>query len=292
MSEVYLNGQYMPISEARISPLDRGFLFADSVYEVIPAYGDALFRFREHIARLTRSLGEVAIRNPHSDEEWRAICEELLRRNSGGNRAVYIQVSRGATDRRDHGFPSSQVQPTTFAMVSQIASPPPSDVPSDVSGYRITTADDSRWSRCDIKSTSLLANILLKQEAAARGGGEVLLIRNGCVTEGSTSNVFVVEARIVSTPPRDNRILGGVTRDLVIELCRHAGIEVREREIPVDELRTADEIWLTSSTREVVPVVAIDDQPVGDGAPGHLWHEVAALFAEYKRTLRKAEAFA
>lgn len=292
MSEVYLNGRYTSISEARISPLDRGFLFADSVYEVIPAYGGILFRFGEHIDRLARSLDEIAIRNPHTADEWRGLCEELLRRNGEGHRAIYIQVSRGAAERRDHGFPPADVRPTVFAMVSAIATGAPSDAPARVSGYRIVTAEDIRWSRCDIKSTSLLANILLKQDAASRGAAEVVLIRDGFATEGSTSNLFVAHGRTVSTPPRDHRILGGVTRDLIVELCREAGIEVRERDIPAEELRSADEVWLSSSTREVVPVIAIDDRPVGDGVPGPMWREVAELFAGYKRSLMEAEAFA
>lgn len=289
MSQVYLNGSFMLITNARISPLDRGFLFADSVYEVIPAYDRTLFRFRQHILRLVRSLSEVSIRNPHSEDEWRGICEELLRRNNVDSRAVYIQVSRGAADRRDHGFPPDSVPPTTFAMVSAITSKPPSDVLDEVCGVRVVTAEDIRWSRCDIKSTSLLANILLKQQAALRGATEVLLIRDGLVTEGSTSNVFVVEGQVVSTPPRDNRILGGVTRDLVIELCREADIDLRECEIATDGLQNADEVWLSSSTREVVPVAAIDGREVGDGLPGPVWREVARLFSGYKRGLRDAE---
>lgn len=288
VSEIYLNGQFMPAEQARISPLDRGFLFADSVYEVVPAYDGRLFRFEQHLARLERSLGEVQIDNPHSRDEWRGLCETLLSRNGGGNRSVYLHVSRGEMSKRDHAFPQPPLRPTVFLMASPMAAPVAAESASP--GCAVITRDDIRWHRCDIKSAALLANILLRQQAAEQGAAEVVLVRGGEVTEGSTSNVFAVIGGVVATPPKSSAILGGVTRDLVIELCRRDGIAVEERSIGIDELRGADEIWLTSSTREITPVVKLDDHPVGAGTPGPAWREMTRRYAAYKQDVHGAPA--
>ena len=284
MSQVYLNGAFMAPQDAHISPLDRGFLFADGIYEVIPAYNGVLFRFDEHLIRLERSLAETAIDNPYRREEWRKLCEELVARNGGGNLSVYLQVTRGVAAKRDHAFPNPPVQPTVFMMTGSIAVPA-ADSPDTASGSRAITLDDIRWARCDIKSVSLLPNSLLRQQAVEAGASEAILLRDGFVTEGSASNVFIVKNGTVLTPPKSHAILGGITRDLVVELCLRHHIPLEEREITESQLRQADEIWVTSSTKEIVPVIQLTNSPVGDGVPGPLWKTVARHYVTFKRRL-------
>ena len=281
---VYLNGDFIPLDEARISPLDRGFLFADGVYEMIPAYAGVLFRLPEHLQRLTQSLAGIRITNPMDDAQWEAVLSELIKRNGAGNLAVYLQVTRGAAGKRDHAFPSIDVPPTVFAMTSPIATPP-ADSPDTTPGVSAITLDDTRWARCDIKSISLLPNILLRQEAVDREAAEAIMLRDGFVTEGAASNVFVILDGVIITPPKSHQILGGITRDLVLELCRDNGLACDEREINETELRNASEIWVTSSTREVVPVVTLNRQQVGDGRPGPLWKTLARHYVDFKRQL-------
>jgi D-alanine transaminase len=284
MSMVFLNGEFMPADQARISPMDRGFLFADGIYEVIPAYGGTLFRLEDHLARLARSLEAIQLADPMTAKQWTELLEQLVQKNGGGNLAVYLQVTRGAPAKRDHAFPTDDVVPTVFAMCSPVAAPA-ADSPDTATGIAAITLDDIRWSRCDIKSVSLLPNIMLRQQAAQAGAGEAILLRDGFVTEGSASNVFVVIDGEICTPPRSHEILGGITRDLVIELCREHDLPVREREINETELRKATEIWVTSSTKEVVPVVQLNNQPVGDGKPGELWKTLARHYVRFKRRL-------
>lgn len=284
MDTVFLNGDFMPANQACISPLDRGFLFADGIYEMIPAYNGTLFRLEEHLERLERSLREIAMKNPHDRQRWQAILEELVQRNGGGNQAVYLQVTRGAAPKRDHAFPADDLSPTVFAMCSPVA-PPAADSPDTATGVAAITRDDTRWARCDIKSVSLLPNILLRQQAVENGATETILLRDGFVTEGSASNVFVVTAGTIATPPRSHQILGGITRDLIIELCRYKGLPIEEREVSEKELASADEIWVSSSTKEVVPVVTLDRKPVGDGSPGPVWKELARYYVDFKRRL-------
>lgn len=289
METVYLNGEFMAADRARISPMDRGFLFADGIYEMIPAYNGTLFRLDEHLQRLERSLGEVRIGNPHGRGQWQALLRELVQRNGGGNQAVYLQITRGAAHRRDHAFPGADLSPTVFAMCSPVA-PPAADTPDTAEGVSAITLDDTRWARCDIKSVSLLPNILLRQQAVESGATEAILLRDGFVTEGSASNVFIVLDGTVTTPPRSHLILGGITRDLIIELCRDHGLPVREREISESELASAEEIWVSSSTKEVVPVVELNRKPVGDGQPGPLWKRLARHYVNFKRRLCGLEA--
>lgn len=281
---VYLNGDFMPLDEARISPLDRGFLFADGVYEMIPAYAGVLFRLEEHLARLQRSLAEIRIANPMSDAQWQSLFEKLIEKNGSGNLGVYLQITRGATGKRDHAFPPADTAATVFAMTSAIAAPP-ADSPESTPGVSAVTFDDTRWARCDIKSISLLPNILLRQEAIDKGAQEAIMLRDGFVTEGAASNVFVVLDNTIVTPPKSHLILGGITRDLVLELCQQHGLPWVEREINETELTRASEIWVTSSTREVVPVVTLNRQPVGDGKPGPLWKSLAQHYVNFKREL-------
>ncbi|MED5388977.1 MAG: D-amino acid aminotransferase [Pseudomonadota bacterium] len=284
MSQVYLNGAFMALEDARISPMDRGFLFADGIYEVIPAYNSVLFRFDEHLQRLERSLREVAIRNPHPRAQWQALCEALIERNGGGNLSVYLQITRGAATKRDHAFPDPPVDPTVFMMTGTIAVPA-ADSPDTATGSEAITRDDTRWARCDIKSISLLPNSLLRQEAVAADATEAILLRDGFVTEGSASNVFIVSNGEIATPPKNHAILGGITRDLVVELCEQHGLPMAEREITETALRQAEEIWVTSSTREVVPITRLNGSPVGDGKPGPVWKALARHYVDFKRRL-------
>lgn len=284
MDTVYLNGAWVRADEARISPLDRGFLFADGIYEVIPVYGGTPFRVQDHLARLERSLAAVSMTNPRNRSEWQALFGELIEHNGGGNQALYLQITRGAATGRDHGFPAEPVEPTVFVM-SLPVSAPAADTPDTATGVAAITRDDIRWSRCDIKSVSLLPNILLRQQAQEAGAAEAILVRDGFVTEGSASNIFVVNEDGVTTPPRSHAILGGITRDLVLELCREDGLAATEREVAESELREAHEIWLTSSTKEVVPVVTLNGAPVGAGQPGEHWKHLVRAYVEFKRRL-------
>lgn len=284
MAIAYLNGQFVPLEQARISPLDRGFLFADGVYEVIPAYAGKLFRLDEHLQRLENSLAAIEIDNPLSRTEWTALFNELIAQNGGGNIYIYLQVTRGAAAKRDHAFPNPPVAPTIFAMTGLIATPA-ADMPDTAEGVTVITLDDIRWSRCDIKSVALLANILMRQQAVSEGAAEAILIRDGFATEGSASNFFIVKDGLIITPPKSHLILPGVTRDLVVELARRNNMAVEEREVTEAELRSADEIWLSSSTREVVPVIRLNGHTLGDGKPGPLWKQIARHYVDYKRRL-------
>lgn len=274
---VYVNGDFVPVDQARVSVLDRGFLFGDGVYEVIPAYGGCLFRLDEHLRRLDHSLEGIRLANPLAGEAWRAMLEELVARNGGGDLSVYLQVTRGAAP-RDHVFPA-EVHPTVVAMCNPIK-------PAGDSGVAAITARDIRWDLCNIKAITLLPNALLRQQAVEAGAYEAILVRDAMITEGAASNVFVVRGDEVATPPKSAQLLPGITRDLVVELLHDAGWQCRERIVRFEELGLADEIWLTSSTREVVPVVQLDGAPVGSGQPGPRWREVRRLYQAFKEAMK------
>ena len=257
MSTCYLNGTYLDLSEARVSVLDRGFIFGDAVYEVIPAPGGRFFGLGEHLARLERSLAAVQIASPMSAEDWCGILHELFVRNAAGDVSVYLQVTRGVAE-RDHAFPDN-IRPTVFAMCK------PLPAQQGLTRVSAITLPDNRWGRCDIKSTSLLANVLLRNEAVRRGCYEAVLVRDGLLTEGAASNVFVVHGGLVRTPPLGPGLLAGVTRELLITALRRDGCSVQEVDIGVEQLVSADEIWLTSSSRDLVCVDTLDQQRVGDG---------------------------
>lgn len=276
----YLNGQYVALAEARISPLDRGFLFADSVYEVLPVFGGRMFRFREHFDRLARSLGEIRTVSPHSHQEWLTLLEELIARNGGGDMYIYVQVTRGMEFARNHAFPVSAT-PTVFAMASQLPAMTPAQ---RAQGLAAITVEDQRWARCDIKATALLPNVLAKQQAVDAGAQEAILIRNDEVMEGASTSIFVVRNGIAATPPNSPRILPGTTRDVAIELAR-AIMSVEVRRIGVEELLAADEVWLAAATRDVLPVTSIDGAPIGSGRPGPLWERLSAAFTALRATL-------
>jgi len=281
MSQVYLNGDYMPLNEARISVLDRGFLFGDGVYEVIPAYGGRLLRLAEHLERLDNSLAAIRMDNPLARRQWDEIFARLTA-DAPGDRFLYVQVTRGADSTRMHLFPD-KVRPTVFVMTWE-AKPRRAEIVRE--GVSAITLDDIRWLRCDIKSIALLSNVLLRQAAEDASAEESILIRDGQVMEGSSTNVFLVANGEVQTPPKSNLLLPGITRDLVLELAREAGMPCAERALSRAMLETADEVWLTSSSREVDPVTRIDGKPVGDGKPGAVWRRMDALFQDYKSRVR------
>ncbi len=281
-SLAYLNGQWLPLSEARVSVLDRGFLFADGVYEVLATYDGRLLGEAEHLARLERSLGELKIRNPHTRGEWQAIFARLIREAGGGDLIVYLQITRGAASGRSHAFPEN-ITPTVVAYCSPLPSP---SAEARAKGVAAITVPDPRWARCDIKSISLLANVLLTQQAKEVGANEAILHRDGRVTEGSSSNVFIVQKGAVLTTPDSAAILPGITRNLLAQL-RAGGVNVVARGFSLDELRAADEIWITSTTREVLAVTTLDGTRVGNGVgtgkPGPIYARAYELFQGLKR---------
>lgn len=269
MSLAYLNGNFLPLAEANVSALDRGFLFGDGVYEVIPVYNNKLFRLDAHLERLKNSLNSIQITPLLSDEDYTRIFHTLIEKNAdiGNNQVIYLQVTRGADSFRHHNIPES-IKPTVFACTKSLIKHTPSQL---AEGKSAIICDDTRWARCDIKSTSLLANVLLNQLAKDQGAEEAILLSNGQVTEGASSNVFIVKNGIIMTPPLSNDILGGITRDVVIEAALQLGTPFRECTITRSELCRADEVWITSSTREITPIIKLDDRAVSDGSVGTLW---------------------
>lgn len=270
----HLNGQRLPLAEARVSPLDRSFLFGDGIYEVIPVYGGRLFRAGAHLDRLARSASAIRLANPHSHAAWTQLLQELVDANGGGDQYVYLQLSRGAEFGRNHA-PLPEIAPTVFAYCSPWPEPAPATLRD---GLACITAADTRWARCDIKSVALLANVLLRQQAVDAGASETILLRDGALTEGSASTVHVVKDGVVITPPNSERILPGTTRGVVEELCDSLAIPRRDAAVPESLLRGADEIWLSAATREVQPVTRLDGRPVGAGTPGPLWRRVHAAY--------------
>jgi D-alanine transaminase len=273
---VYLNGAYLLLSEAKISVLDRGFLFGDSIYEVIPAYSGKLFLLEEHLARLNNSLEGIQLLSPHSDQEWEDILAPLL--TDDPDQYIYLQITRGVASKRDHAFPED-VKPTTFAMCAPIAFFTGRDA-----GVKAITLDDNRWKSCNIKATSLLANILLRQQAVEQDCAEAILVKDGYVTEGAASNIFAVIDGVLITPPNNHEILSGITRELIIKLAKNNQIPVTVQTIPLSAFLAASEIWLTSSTREILPVVELDQKPVADGKPGSVWKSMNTLFQAFKNS--------
>ena len=279
---VYINGEYLPQSQATVSVLDRGFLFGDGVYEVIPVYAGKPLRLTEHLDRLQKSMHRVSLKSPLTQQEWEEIFQTLLESNPGGDRSIYLQVTRGAAPIRDLSF-SAGIEPTVFVMVNDIK---PVDFSRLENGIEAVTVDDFRWKACDIKSISLIANVMIRLRANELNVMDAVMVRDGLVTEGTASNIFVVHQGIISTPPKSDCLLPGITRDLVIELARANGFKLEERDINQDELETADEIWLTSSTREIAPVVKLDDHVIGDGVAGEYWKKIIAIYQDYKQELR------
>ena len=275
---VFLNGEFIKLDDAHISPLDRAFLFGDAIYEVVPVYDSEPFLIDAHLVRLEHSLGAINLQNPYAPERWLEILAELARLNGGGDLLLYFQISRGADSGRDHPFPDG-IEPTVFAMTQPFHGIAKEKLEQ---GLKIVILNDTRWARCDIKTTSLIANVVLRQQAQNDGADEAVLIHDGCITEGTSSSVFAVIDDLLVTPPKSHRRLPGTTRDLVLELATEVGIDYRECEIAADDFRLAQEIWLSSAAREVVPVTAIDGRPVGDGRPGPDWRRVYARYQARK----------
>jgi D-alanine transaminase len=286
MSETaYLNGEFLPLGEARIPVLDRGFIFGDGVYEVIPVYSRRPFRLPEHLRRLQHSLDAIRLGNPMSDADWTRLVHDLVARHAGEDQSIYLQVTRGVA-RRDHAFPGDAKQ-TVFMMSNPLVTPSKEQVEK---GVPCITASDFRWLRCDVKSVSLLANCLLRQAAADAGAAEVVLFRDGCLTEASASNVFVVRYGKLLAPPKNHLILPGITYDVVLELAAATGIAVELRPIPEQEVRSADELWVTSSSKEVLAVATLDGKAVGGGRPGPMFRTVHQAFQEFKRKVMRQAA--
>jgi D-alanine transaminase len=283
----YCNGELKPLDQITISPLDRGFLFGDGVYEVIPAYGGRLLRAREHFARLQRSMDEIQLANPHTVDAWIGEVQRLLAHHPG-DQSVYIQVTRGVPPKRDHVIPKG-LTPTVFMMASALPTPSREMVEK---GVACVTAQDFRWEKCHIKSISLLGNVLARQVSADAGATETILFRAGLLTEAAASNVFIVKDGAVAAAPQDNHILLGITYELLQELAREGKLRFDIRPIREAEVRAADEIWLTSSTKEVLAVTTLDGKPVGTGVPGPVFRRMHALFQEYKARLGAARAVA
>jgi D-alanine transaminase len=277
----YLNGSYLPLAEARISPLDRGFLYADGVYELMPVYGGRPFRFAAHSDRLARSLAAISMEDPHTPEQWRQLLGTLIERNGGGNQYVYWQVTRGAQFGRSHA-PLPHVPRTVFAFCAPL---PPAGAAALEQGVACVTAADTRWARCDIKSVALLANVLLRQLSVDAGAAETILLRDGELTEASASAVHVVLGGEVLMPPNSRRILPGTTRGAIEEMAARAGIHWRVVPVSEAQLRAADEVWISAATREVQAVTSIDGHAVGSGRPGPLWRRVYDELQRYKQQL-------
>jgi D-alanine transaminase len=277
----YLNGTYLPLTEARISPLDRGFLYADGAYELMPVYAGRPFRFSAHGERLTRSLAGISMEDPHTRSEWHTLLGNLIERNGGGDQYVYWQVTRGAQFGRSHA-PLPKIPRTVFAFCAPLPLASPATLEH---GQACVTAADTRWARCDLKSVSLLANVLLRQLSVDAGAAETLLLRNGELTEASASAVHVVLGGEVLTPPNSQRILPGTTRGALEELAARAAVPWRVSTVTEAQLRGADEVWISAATREVQPVTSIDGQPVGTGRPGPLWRRVYEELQRYKQEL-------
>ncbi|MCH8078873.1 MAG: D-amino acid aminotransferase [Proteobacteria bacterium] len=275
---VYLNGQYLPIEDAKISVLDRGFTFGDGVYEVIPVYKGHIFRMREHLERLNNSLDEVYIDRPYALEQWQGILRELIEKNSikntGNDLSLYMQVTRGISE-RDHAIDIATKQ-TVFAMCRPL---PEYD---RCAGISAIIEEDIRWKYCHIKAITLLPSVMLRHKARDAGATEAILVKDGYITEGAASNVFIVKNGIVKTPPKDGSLLPGITRDLVVELLTESGIPCEELAIKEIELKQADEIWITSSTWEIVPVTRLDNNPVGTGRPGEVWQQASEIYQTFK----------
>jgi D-alanine transaminase len=280
---VFLNGKLLPLEHANVSVLDRGFIFGDGVYELVPVYSRVPFRLDGHLTRLERSLGEAKIRNPYSRSQWRAHIYQLIDAQAFDDQGIYFQVTRGVA-KRDHAFPKN-VEPTVFMMSNPLVNPPQEQVEK---GAPAVSAQDNRWLRCDIKSISLLGNCMLRQLSAEVGANETILFRDGRLTEASASNVFIVKRGVIQSPPKSNLILPGITYDVVAELAGANAIPLEFREIAEAEVRAADEIWVTSSSKEVLAIVELDGKRIGDGRPGPVFRRMYQLYQEFKQKVMRA----
>jgi D-alanine transaminase len=279
---VFLNGKIVPIEEAKVSVLDRGFIFGDGIYELVPVYSRVAFRLDEHLARLERSLGEARIRNPYSRAQWRKLVYQLIDAQAFDDQGVYFQVTRGVA-KRDHAFPA-HAEPTVFMMSNPLVAPPQAQVEA---GAAAVSAVDNRWLRCDIKSISLIGNVLLRQLSVEAGAAETILFRDAKLTEASASNVFIVRAGVIVAPPKSGLILPGITYDVVAELAQANGLPLEFRDVAESEVRGADEIWVTSSSKEVLAIVSLDGRRIGDGRPGPVFRRMYDLYQDFKQKVMR-----
>lgn len=281
---VYLNGEFLPLADAGISPLDRGFLYGDGVYEVIPVYSRRAFRIDEHLARLQSTLAGIQLGNPLTTDDWKAVIARLIEAAPWDDQSIYLQVTRGADNKRDHAFPPANVPPTAFAFASPLVT-----TPADVRarGVAAITVPDLRWSRCDLKVISLLANVLARQQAVDQGCAEALLIRDGFMKEGAASNIFIVKDGLLLAPPKTQLMLPGITYDVILELAQQHQLPLEVREISETELRAADEVWMTSSTKEVLAITTLDGKAVGNGKPGPVGERMWQWYQDFKNTVMR-----
>ncbi|MEN3373395.1 D-amino acid aminotransferase [Dechloromonas sp. ZS-1] len=281
---VYLNGQFKPLAEAGVSPLDRGFLYGDGVYEVIPVYSRRPFRIDEHLTRLQATLDGIRLANPLTVDAWKSVIFKLIADAPWEDQSVYLQVTRGADDKRDHAFPPASVAPTVFAFASPLVTP---SAEQRTRGVSAITVADERWARCDLKVLSLLANVLARQAAVDQGCTEALLIRDGYLKEGAASNIFIVKDGVLLAPPKTRLMLPGITYDVILELAATHGQAVDVRELTEMELRHADEVWMTSSTKEILPITTLDGQPVGNGQPGPVAARMWQWYQDFKNHIMR-----
>jgi D-alanine transaminase len=270
------------MSEAKISPMDRGFLFGDGIYEVVPSYDGQLVGFGPHMQRMQDGLDAIEIKLTVDHDAWREISMELIEHNGGGNLGIYFHVSRGADSKRNHAYPEN-ITPTMYAFAFEI---PPAPVPDKAlaAKYKVSTTEDLRWKRCNIKSTALLGNVMHYQHGHAQGNNETILYNaDGDLTEAAACNVFIVKNGVVATPELDYQKLPGITRLMLLDILRKDGsIPVEERRISLAQLHDADEVWITSSSKEIAPVIEIDGTPVGDGKVGDVWLAAQTLYTQHK----------
>ena len=282
---VYLNGKYIAANKATVSVLDRGFMFGDGVYEVIPVYSGKAFAIQGHLDRLQRSLDAIEIKNPLTIQAWQEIIDQLIEKNTGDQDAmIYLQLTRGVMQKRDHVF-SRDMSPTILLMCQPLEYPAQD---KNTKGIKVITRDDNRWADCYIKSINLLPNVLLKQYAVEHEAVESILIRDGYAIEGSASNLFIVKDDIIRTPPVSRHMLGGITREVILKICSDEKIVAREIVVTEDELHDADEVWITSSTKEIVPVTMLNKHKVGHGVPGSKWLQLIELYQQYKESVMRA----
>ena len=274
---VYLNGEFVALQDAQISVLDRGFIYGDGVYEVVPIYARQPFRMPHHLERLQHSLDGIRLANPHTEAQWDALVREVAAKQPFADQALYLQVTRGVA-KRDHAFPPG-TPPTIFMMSNPLSLPTREQVEH---GVAVVTAEDNRWQRCDLKTTSLVGNVLMRQLAVDRGAVETVMFRDGLLTEASASNVLIVTSGKVIAPPKDHLILPGITYDATLEFTRDAGVPFEVRKVTREEALRADEMWLSSSTKEVLAITRIDGAPFAGGAPGPVFRKVWQTFQDRK----------
>ena len=282
---IYLNGSFIPIEDARVSVLDRGFIFGDGVYEVIPIYSHIPFRLAEHLRRLQKSLDGIQLKNPHTDTEWKKLIEQIIASNEGRDQSLYLHITRGVAP-RNHAFPK-RVVPTIFIMSSPLIVAPKELI---IAGVSAITANDNRWSRCDIKAISLLPNVLLRQMASDSDATETLLLRDGFLSEGSASSIFIVKNKVLLVPPKSNFTLPGITYDVVLELAVKYQVPYEITEISENDLRSSDEILLASSTKEIMPITLLDGKKVGSGKPGEVFAQLYQLYQNFKTSIMRSES--